>query len=233
VSIRENLQKVRERIETAAARAGRAPGAVRLVAVSKTQPAEAVREAYEAGQRLFGENYAQELRDKANLLADLPDLQLHFIGRLQRNKAKYVAPLASMMESLDDLGLARELDKRAAAVGRLLPVLVEVNLGEEQKGGVPEGEVESFVGQVRAMGGLRLDGLMCIPPFSDDPEHSRPYFVRLRELAEKLGLTVLSMGMSTDYEVAIEEGATLVRVGTAIFGPRSHRVGGPGRSLGG
>jgi pyridoxal phosphate enzyme (YggS family) len=223
VSIRENLQRVRERIEAAAARAGRDPASVQLVAVSKTQPAEAVREAYEAGQRLFGENYAQELRDKAQLLADLPGLRFHFIGRLQRNKAKYVAPVASMMESLDDLGVGRELAKRAAAAGRVLPTLVEVNLGEEQKGGVPESELASFVEQVRALGALRLDGLMCIPPFSDDAERSRPYFARLRELAGRLGLAVLSMGMSTDYEVAIEEGATFVRVGTAIFGPRSYR----------
>jgi hypothetical protein len=223
VSIRENLLRVRERIEAAAARAGRDPACVQLVAVSKTQPAEAVREAYEAGQRLFGENYAQELRDKAQLLADLPDLRFHFIGRLQRNKAKYVAPVASMMESLDDLDVARELAKRAAAAVRALRTLVEVNLGEEQKGGVPESELASFVEQVRALGALRLDGLMCIPPFSDDAERSRPYFARLRELAERLGLAVLSMGMSTDYEVAIEEGATLVRVGTAIFGPRSYR----------
>ncbi len=223
MSIRENLLRVRERIEAAAARAGRDPACVQLVAVSKTQPAEAVREAYEAGQRLFGENYAQELRDKAQLLADLPDLRFHFIGRLQRNKAKYVAPVASMMESLDDLDVARELAKRAAAAVRALRTLVEVNLGEEQKGGVPESELASFVEQVRALGALRLDGLMCIPPFSDDAERSRPYFARLRELAERLGLAVLSMGMSTDYEVAIEEGATLVRVGTAIFGPRSYR----------
>jgi pyridoxal phosphate enzyme (YggS family) len=222
VSIRENLEAVRRRVAAAAVRAGRSPDAVELVAVSKTQPAAAIREAFDAGQRLFGENYAQELRDKAEQLADLEGLRFHFIGRLQRNKAKYVAPVAAMMESLDGLELARELDRRAAAAGRVLPVLLEVNLGEEQKGGVDAAGLAALAAAVRGLGALRLEGLMCIPPPEDDPERSRPHFRRVRELAGELGLGVLSMGMSTDFEVAIEEGATQVRVGTAIFGARSY-----------
>lgn len=222
MSIAENLEAVRGRIEAAAVRAGRSSSEIQLVAVSKTQPAESIREAYAAGQRLFGENYAQELRDKAQELADLAELRFHFIGRLQRNKAKYVAPVASMMESLDGIELARELDKRAAVAERILPVLVEVNLGEEQKGGVPAGRLAALVAELRGLAALRLEGLMCIPPPSEDAELSRPYFRRVRELAREHGLGVLSMGMSHDFEVAIEEGATLVRVGTAIFGARSY-----------
>ena len=223
MSIAANLAAVRARLAAAARRAGRDPAGIELVAVSKTQPAEAVREAWEAGQRLFGENYAQELRDKAEALADLEGLRFHFIGRLQRNKARYVAPVAAMLESLDGLELARELDKRAAAAGRILPALVEVNLGEEQKGGVPAAGLGGFLEQVGALPALRVEGLMCIPPFSEDPESSRPWFVRMRALAAEHGLKVLSMGMSTDFEVAIEEGATHVRVGTAIFGARPQR----------
>jgi pyridoxal phosphate enzyme (YggS family) len=205
----------------AAARAGRSPSQIELVAISKTQPPEAVREAYAAGQRLFGENYAQELRDKAEALADLPELHFHYVGRLQRNKAKYVASAASMFEALDDLALARELDRRAAALGRVLPALVEVNLGEEQKGGVAPRELPSFLRALQPLPSLKVEGLMCIPPAAQSPEASRPWFVRVRELARDNGLATLSMGMSADYEVAIEEGATLVRVGSAIFGARA------------
>ena len=222
MSLKENLERVRARVAAAEAKAGRPAGSVRLVAVSKTQPIDRVREAYAAGQRVFGENYAQELRDKAAALADLPGLELHFIGTLQKNKAKYVAPVAAMFQALDDLELARELDKRAAAAGRVLPVLIEVNLGEEQKGGVaPEG-LSSFLGELRRLPGLRADGLMCIPPPADDPEATRPHFKKVAALARVHGLSTLSMGMSADFEVAIEEGATLARVGTAIFGERHY-----------
>jgi PLP dependent protein len=226
MGIGENLEQVRARIARAAARAGRPPGSVQLVAVSKTKPPEQIREAYAAGQRLFGENYAQELRDKARALADLADLKLHFIGGLQRNKAKYVAPVASMFEALDDLELASELDLRAAAAGRRLPVLVEVNLGEAQKGGVPEQALPAFARALAPLSHLSLEGLMCIPPAAEDPEAARPYFRRTAALARGLGLATLSMGMSADFEVAIEEGATLVRVGTAIFGERARPTGG-------
>jgi len=220
MSIAENLAQVRARIAAAEARAGRAPGSVELVAVSKTQPVEALREACAAGQRVFGENYAQELRDKAEALSALEGLRLHFIGTLQRNKAKYVAPVAAMFEALDDLELARELDKRAAAAGRRLPVLVEVNLGEDQKGGVtPEG-LGAFLEALAPLRALEPRGLMCIPPPAEDPEATRPHFRRVAALAKAHALPTVSMGMSADFEVAIEEGATLVRVGTAIFGAR-------------
>jgi pyridoxal phosphate enzyme (YggS family) len=224
VSIAENLQGVRARIEQACGRAGRASGSVQLVAVSKTFPAEAIREAYAAGQRVFGENYAQELRDKAKELADLADLRWHFIGGLQKNKAKYVAPAAAMFEALDDLELARELDRRAQAAGRCLPVLVEVNLGEAQKGGVAAEQLPAFLEQLRALPALRAQGLMCIPPPAEDPAQTRPHFRRVAQLARQLALPTVSMGMSADFEVAIEEGATLVRVGTAIFGGRARHA---------
>jgi hypothetical protein len=220
MGIRENLEKVRERVARAAARAGRESGAVQLLAVSKTQSIERMREAYAAGQRRFGENYAQELRDKARALADLADLELHFIGTLQRNKARYVAPVAAMFESLDDLALAAELDARAAAAGRVLPVLVEVNLGEAHKGGVPPEGLGAFAQALAPFDHLSFRGLMCIPPPAPSAEAVRPHFRRTAELARGLGLPTLSMGMSADFEVAIEEGATLVRVGTAIFGER-------------
>lgn len=220
MSVREDLARVRARIAAAEARAGRPAGSVQLVAVSKTQPVEKVREAYEAGQRLFGENYAQELRDKAAALAELKDLRFHFIGTLQKNKAKYVAPVAAMFEALDDLSLAAELSRRAAATGRVLPVLVEVNLGEGQKGGVEAPGLAAFVAALRGLPGLRVEGLMCIPPAAEDAEQTRPHFRRVAALAREHGFAAVSMGMSGDFEVAIEEGATLVRVGTAIFGAR-------------
>ena len=222
MSIQENLEQVRSRIAAAEAKAGRPAGSVQLVAVSKTQPVEAIREAYAAGQRVFGENYAQELRDKAEALGGLLGLQLHFIGTLQRNKAKYVAPVAAMFEALDDLDLAGELSKRAAAAGRVLPVLIEVNLGEEQKGGVSPSGLPAFLADLAPLAGLRVEGLMCIPPPAEDPEATRPHFRRVAALARQHGLRTLSMGMSADFEVAIEEGATLVRVGTAIFGERHY-----------
>jgi PLP dependent protein len=221
VSVKEGLERVRERMARAAARAGRSADSVALVAVSKTQPTEKIREAFDAGQRLFGENYAQELRDKAAALADLAGLRFHFIGVLQRNKAKYVAPVAAMFEALDDLELARELDKRARAVGRVLPVLLEVNLGEEQKGGVAPEALGAFLESLRPLAAIRAEGLMAIPEPQPDPEASRPHFRKVAALARAHGLSTVSMGMSADFEVAIEEGATLVRVGTAIFGERA------------
>jgi pyridoxal phosphate enzyme (YggS family) len=224
-SIAENLKWVRERIAVSAARAGRDPAEIRLVAVSKTKPASMIREAYEAGQRAFGENYAQELRDKAKDLSDLA-IEWHFIGSLQRNKAKYVAPVAAMMESVDSIELAEALNSRAV---RPLPCLIEVNVGgEESKTGVaPEAALE-LARRIIELPNLDLRGVMAIPPLLDDPEASRPYFRKLREVLDQLNrslslpspLVELSMGMSLDFEVAIEEGATIVRVGTAVFGGR-------------
>lgn len=204
-----------------AALTARLPPGVTLIAVSKTQPAEAVREAYAAGQRHFGENYAQEWRAKAEALADLPDLTWHFIGSLQTNKAKYLAGKVAWVHTVDRLELARELSRRCAAAGATMNVLLEVNLGgEAQKGGCAPAEAPALAEAVRALPALALRGLTCIPPPEEDP---RPHFQALRALRDRLGLAELSMGMSADWPVAVEEGATFVRVGTAIFGERAPR----------
>jgi pyridoxal phosphate enzyme (YggS family) len=194
------------------------PAGVTLVAVSKTQPPEAIREAYAAGQRHFGENYAQEWRQKADALADLADLTWHFIGGLQTNKVKYLPPRATWIQTLDREELARELGKRFTAAGATARVLVEVNLGgESQKSGCALDRVDGLVALARGLPGLEVAGLMCIPPPADDP---RPYFIRLRALRDRLGLRELSMGMSADWPIAVAEGATMIRLGTAIFGAR-------------
>ncbi len=225
-TIAARLAELRSRIAVAASASGRDPAAVALVAVSKRQPASAVREAWEAGQRVFGENYAQELVAKAAELADLDGLVWHMIGHLQTNKARAVAPLAHMVETIDSPALAAELGKRATALGRVLHALVEVNVaGEASKSGCSEAALGAVVAAVRATPGLALRGLMTMPPLSDDPEASRPHFARLCELRERHGgvaaLPELSMGTSHDFEVAVAEGATLVRVGTALFGARA------------
>jgi PLP dependent protein len=219
--IADRLAEVRSRIEVACRRAGRAAAEVVLVAVSKTQPPALIEEAYAAGQRDFGENYAQELRDKAKALSHLAGIRWHAIGRLQANKAKYVAPIAALFHALDDVNTARELGRRAAAVGRVLPCLIELNAGEASKGGVAFDRSASFLESLRGIPGIELRGLMVMPPVSSDPETSRPVFRKTREAAVKLALPDLSMGMTQDFEVAVEEGATLVRVGTAIFGARA------------
>ena len=221
-AVADGLARVRERVARAAVLASRDPSTVRLVAVSKTKPSEAIREAYAAGQRDFGENYAQELAEKADALADLPDLSWHFIGHLQSNKAKLVAPRAHLIHAVDSVSLARELAKRAA--GRELSVLVEVNVGgEAQKHGVAPSELNALLDAVSGVPGLSLRGLMTMPPH--DLDAARRAFEGLAELREKHGgagrLPELSMGMSDDLEVAIACGATIVRVGTAIFGGRS------------
>ncbi len=224
------FELIRARVDAAAIKAGRDPKSVRLLAVSKGQPSELLREAYAAGQRDFGENYVQELAKKAEELADLPDLRLFMIGHLQRNKAKVVVRHAAGVHSVDSVELALELDKRVAE-GQILPVLIEVSIaGEAQKSGVPPEELGALLDRVRACARLRAVGLMCVPPDSDDPESARPFFSKLRELRDRHGgageLPELSMGMSADFEIAIAEGSTMVRVGTAIFGPRKPR-GGP------
>ena len=223
--IAARLAEVRGRIDEAAARAGRAPGAVRLLAVSKNKPPEAIRAAYAAGQREFGENYAQELAEKAEALRDLDGIAWHFIGRLQRNKARQVVQVAQAVHTVDRAELAAELGKRAAAAGKRVRVLVEVSVsGEASKGGCAPGELAAVLAAVAAEPSLEAVGLMTVPPDTDDPEGARPFFAALRALRDQHGgaasLPELSMGMTHDFAVAIAEGATIVRVGTAIFGAR-------------
>ena len=225
MSVAENLAAVRARVDRAARDSGRDPGGVRLVAVSKTKPVEAIREAYAAGQRDFGENYVQELQEKAAALGDLPDLRWHMIGHLQRNKAKVVAKLASCLHTLDSVRLAEELGKRAAEARRELDVLVEVNVGgEAQKSGCAPEELALVLAAAEAAPRLVLAGLMTVPPHTEDPAGARPFFDRLVALRDAHGgsarLPELSMGMTHDLEHAVAAGATWVRVGTAIFGER-------------
>jgi len=197
------------------------PPGVTLVAVSKTHPPAAIREAYAAGQRDFGENYAQEWRAKAEALADLADLRWHFIGGLQTNKVKYLAGRVAWVHTVDRLELAAEISRRWAKAGATARVLLEVDLGgEERKAGCAPDELAALFDAARALPSLEVVGLTCIPPPADDP---RPHFRALRALRDRLGLRELSMGMSGDWQVAVEEGATFVRVGTAIFGERPAR----------
>ncbi len=215
------LRAARETIARACDRVGRDPASVRLVAVSKMHGPEMVRAAYEAGQREFGENYVQEMCAKADALGDLPGLRWRFIGHLQRNKAKQVVPVASVVETVDSIRLAEELDRRAADRGVRLEVLLQVNVGgEAQKSGCDPSELAALAGAARGLPSLDLRGLMTVPPYTEDPEGARPCFRRLFELAREHSLPDLSMGMTHDLEVAIEEGATIVRVGTMIFGER-------------
>lgn len=229
-TVRERAAEVLDRIARAAARAGRRPGDVTLVAVSKTQPPSRVAEAWEAGLTVFGENYVQEAEEKVRLL---PGAAWHLIGRLQGNKVKKAVSLFAMIQTVDSAGLLGEISRRAAAAGRTVPVLVEVNLaGEASKGGLPPEDLPAFLDAAAGLPGARVRGLMAIPPFFEDPERSRPYFARLRDILETARgpggpgreLTELSMGMSNDFAEAIEEGATMVRVGTALFGSRAGRT---------
>ena len=212
---------VLERVRAAEARAGRPAGSVEVVAVSKLQPPEAIRAAYAAGARAFGENYAQELRDKAEALSDLPGLRWHAIGPLQTNKARYVARAAHVFHALDRLEVAQELSRRRS--GTALSVYVEVNVaGEASKSGVAPAALGGLLDAVRPLPGLQLVGLMTMPPLGP-AEEVRPFFRALAALAREHGLRGLSMGSTQDFETAIEEGATAVRVGTAIFGERPRR----------
>jgi PLP dependent protein len=222
-AIGDNWRAVRARVDAACERTGRAPADVALIAVSKLQPAGVVADAYAAGARDFGENYAQELAAKRGEVA--ADARWHFIGRLQRNKAKLVAGQVALVHAVDSVDLAIELGKRAG--GAVQPVLLAVNVsGEATKTGSTTGDALGLARAIAGTAGVRLDGLMTMPPPSDDAEASRPYFVALAELRARLrdelgiGLPALSMGMSGDFEVAIACGATHVRVGTAIFGAR-------------
>jgi PLP dependent protein len=229
MDIRHNLDQIHNRINAACVRAGRNPDSVRLIAVSKTKPAAMIEEAAAAGQRLFGESYVQEMVTKVGEVR--ATVEWHFIGALQTNKVKYLRGQVALIHSLDRLSLAEEIDRQWGKIGDPADVLVQVNLGDElTKAGAGEEDLADLVRRAAALSHLRIRGLMALPPYFDDPEEVRPYFRRLRELAgmiENLALsgvamTELSMGMSHDFEVAIEEGATLVRVGTAIFGERQY-----------
>jgi pyridoxal phosphate enzyme (YggS family) len=224
MTIGERWAAVQARVAAACERAGRSAAAVTIIAVSKTHPADAVRAAHAAGATELGENYAQELAAKAAELADL-SLRWHYIGRLQRNKAKLVAGKVALVHAVDTVELAEELGKRAGAT--VQPILLAVNLaGEASKGGVPADAAPALAQALAQVANVSLDGLMTMPPPSDDPEASRPYFEGLRALRDRLvdqlgrPLPILSMGMSHDFEIAIAAGATHVRIGTAIFGSR-------------
>ena len=227
MSIRDNLQRVREQIADACARAQRDPASVQLMAVSKMHPVEALLEAHAAGQRLFGENRVQEFAAKRALLGDAA-IETHLIGPLQNNKTSKAAELFDAVDSLAELKTAQRLNSAAEALGKTLPVLIEVKLSpEESKHGLAPEELPAFLHALKPLAHLNVRGLMTVPPFSDDANAARPYFVRLRELRDQNiaahpTLTDLSMGMTHDFAVAIEEGSTCVRVGTAIFGARDY-----------
>jgi PLP dependent protein len=225
--IAENLTRVRERILRACERGRRDAGEVTLVAVSKTLPVEAICAAYDAGLLVFGENRVQEFESKQPKLANLVDITWHLIGHLQRNKARRAVSLFGRVDSVDSVPLAQKLDSAAADAKKQLRVLIEVHVsGEASKSGVACCDLPTLADRVSSMPSLELLGLMAVPPFANDPERARPYFAQVRGLRDNLSdrlqraLPVLSMGMSNDFEVAIEEGATEIRVGTALFGQR-------------
>lgn len=226
--IAENLEKVRKKIEAAAQRAGRDPAEIKLVAVTKTVEVPQIEEAIAAGITAIGENRVQELRKKYPEVT-LP-VEWHLIGHLQTNKVKYIVDKVDLVHSLDRFSLAQEIAKRAQQAGRIMPVLVQVNVAQEEtKFGLRVEETEEFIRRVSELEGIKIQGLMTIAPYVEDPEEVRPVFRKLKELSEeiqdkaipKVEMKYLSMGMSNDYEVAIEEGANLVRIGTAIFGERN------------
>jgi pyridoxal phosphate enzyme (YggS family) len=223
-SIKENLLRVKERIEKAARKGGRDPDTIKLIAVSKTVEVARIKEAIEAGVSILGENYVQEAQKKIEEIGK--PVSWHFIGHLQSNKAKYAIRLFDIIHSLDSLPLAEELSRRAEQADRVINVMIEVNLSKEAtKFGTDEEKVLNLAKRIQHLKHLSLEGLMTMPPYFDSPEMSRPYYIALRELEERMtkeGISMkeLSMGMSNDFEIAIEEGATYVRVGTAIFGSR-------------
>jgi PLP dependent protein len=231
MSVAENIAFIQERIATAAHRSARKQEQIMLMAVSKTVPPEGIREAYQAGLRLFGENRLQEFSGKIDVARNLPDAEWHMIGHLQTNKAAKVVELFSAVDSLDSLRLAEKLNASAQQVGKKLSVLIEINIGgETAKSGIARGayELESILQAAPRLEHLVIRGLMTVPPFTADPQSARPFFRKLRELRDQISarrlpsvsMDVLSMGMSHDFEVAIEESSTCVRVGTAIFGER-------------
>jgi hypothetical protein len=231
MSIADNIALVQQRIHSSARRVGRDPNGISLMAVSKTHTPERIRKAYEAGLRVFGENRVQEFAGKAASLADLTGTEWHMIGHLQTNKAAKATELFHAVDSVDSVKLAERLNAAAHSLGKRVAVLIEINVGgETAKSGVApdSGELEGILLAAPRLEALNFRGLMTVPPFTDDPEGARPHFRKLRELREDIGarklpqiaLDVLSMGMSHDFEVAIAEGSTCVRVGTAIFGER-------------
>ncbi len=227
--LKANLDHVRKLVDEACERSGRDASEVTIVAVSKTKPEEAIMELYEAGHRDFGENYIQELRKKHD---DLPkDIRWHMIGHLQRNKVKYIAEYIHLIHSVDSYALAETIDKEAAKHNRIIPILIEVNVGgEESKFGVTPEETTALVEQISHLPNIRIEGLMTSAPYVEDPEEDRACFSNLRDLSvdidskkiDNVKVNVLSMGMSNDYIVAVEEGSTMVRVGTSIFGARDY-----------
>ena len=231
MSIAENAAQVRERIDAAARRAGRSPNEITLMGVSKTFPVERIREAYAAGLRVFGENRVQEFAEKAGAVSDLTRAEWHLIGHLQSNKAAKAADLFGAVDSVDSVKLAERLNAAAEKADKTLPVLIEINVGgEDAKSGVaPDSpELENLLQAAPQLANIRIRGLMTVPPYSENPQNARPFFRQLREIRDGIAtrrlpstsMNVLSMGMSHDFEVAIEEGSTCVRVGTAIFGDR-------------
>ena len=225
MSLIESLEKIQQRITAACVRAGRDPGSVTLLAVTKSQPPEVVREAADCGQALFGENKIQEAKAKIPLCPSR--LHWHFIGHLQSNKCRDAVEWFEMIHSVDSLSLAREISKRAEQAAKTMPILLEINVaGEASKFGYQPEKLLAELKEINALQRIEIQGLMAVPPWSAEPEKSRPHFRQLRELKQKceqiLGIPLphLSMGMSGDFEIAIEEGATLVRIGTALFGPR-------------
>jgi PLP dependent protein len=230
MSVADNIRHIREMMAEACRRSGRAPAEVRLMAVTKTVEDARIAEAMRAGVEIIGENYVQEAKRKSEILGKSGEW--HLIGHLQTNKAKYAVQLFDMIHSLDRIELAVELDRRARAAGRVMTVLIEVNVaGEETKTGIPVERAPELVRAAAALPNLAVRGLMTMPPWFDDPEEARPYFRTLRELKEKIAtraipgveMRELSMGMTGDFSVAIEEGATIVRIGRGIFGEREKR----------
>ncbi len=227
MGIKENYEKIREEIEKACAKVRRKPEEVKVLAATKTRNLEEIKEAYKAGIRLFGENRVQEAREKIPNLRELQGAQWHMIGHLQRNKVKYAVELFNAIETVDRKSLVEEIEKRLK--GKEIEVLIEVKLSfEESKHGCRPEEVKELAEYILERPNLKLKGLMTVPPFYEDAELVRPFFIRLREIKEKLEeelkvkLPELSMGMSHDFKVAVEEGATIVRIGTALFGPRKY-----------
>jgi PLP dependent protein len=232
MSIAENIARVKERMAAAAQRAARNAEEITLMGVSKTFPVESIREAYKAGLRIFGENRVQEFAGKADAVRDLPGAKWHLIGHLQTNKAAKAAELFDAVDSVDSVRTTDKLNISANDVNKTLSILIEINIGgEAAKSGIAPGsnELEQIVQNASRWANLRLSGLMTVPPYANDPEGSRPYFRQLRQIRDSIAarnlpqveMEVLSMGMSHDFEVAIEEGATCVRIGTAIFGTRN------------
>ena len=230
MDIKQNIKAVKEKISKSAEMSGRSAGEICLVAVSKKVNTHRIVEAFKNGIRVFGENYAQEARDKFKIVEDRIGEKpaWHFIGKLQRNKVKYLVGKVDLIHSLDNLSVADEINKRALELGIDTSVLIEINSGSElSKGGIDFSESEDFIDQLSELKSIRIKGLMTMPPYFDDPEQSRMYFRDLRNLRDNLrmkypNIEELSMGMSDDFEVAIEEGATIVRIGTSIFGPREN-----------